>query len=389
MQSGTYCFPGTKRVIYGVDMCQALQHELAQEDARRVFILASATLARQTDALQRLRATLGERYAGVFSGIGAHTPREDVVAAANMAAAAGADLLLSIGGGSVTDATKMVAICLGNGITEAPALDALRVVTAPDGQTVRPRYRAPSVPSVAIPTTLSAGEFSAAAGCTDGRTMRKELYLHPDAIPRTVILDPAITVHTPQWLWLSTGVRAIDHAVEDLCATNSKPFSDATSRHALYLLGRGLRGVKADPADLNARLECQLGAWMSIIGTSAGVSKGASHGIGHALGGTGGVPHGYTSCVMLPHVLRFNRPVNAARQAWVSESLGRPGADAADVVAGLIAELGMPRTLRDVGLDPDLLDQIAQNAMLDRLIHSNPRKIDGPATVRALLDAAW
>ena len=389
MQSGTYRYPGTKRVVYGMAMEQALEQEWQLDDARRVFVLASATLARETDIVQRLRAALGARCAGVFTGIGAHTPRTSVVAAANQARAARADLLLCIGGGSVTDAAKMVALCLANDIGEPAALDRLRIVTRPDGSTVRPEVAAPGIASVIIPTTLSAGEFSAGAGCTDAATGRKESYSHPGAMPRTVILDPAVTVHTPQWLWLSTGVRAIDHAVEDLCAINSKPFSDATSRHALYLLGRGLRAVKADPADLAARLDCQLGAWMSIVGSSAGVSKGASHGIGHVLGGTGGVPHGYTSCVMLPHVLRFNRTVNAERQAWVSEALGRPGEDAADVISALVGELGLPQTLRDVGLAPGLLDRIAENAMLDRLIHSNPRRIDGPATVRMLLDAAW
>jgi maleylacetate reductase len=389
MQSGIYRYPGTRRVIYGMPMEEALEQELAQEDARRVFVLASATLAGKTDIVHRLRDTLGERCAGVFTGIGAHTPRTSVVAAAGQARAADADLLLGIGGGSITDAAKMVALCLANGIDDPAALDRLRIVTRPDGSTVRPEVGAPSVASVIIPTTLSAGEFSAAAGCTDTATGRKESYHHPAAIPRSVILDPAVTLPTPQWLWLSTGVRAIDHAVEDLCAINSKPFSDATSRHALTLLGRGLRAVKADPASLEARLDCQLGAWMSIIGSSAGVSKGASHGIGHVLGGTGGIAHGYTSCVMLPHVLRFNRKVNAERQAWVSEALGRPGDDAADVISDLVAELGLPQTLRDVGLAPGLLDTIAENAMLDRLIHSNPRRIDGPATVRRLLDAAW
>ena len=389
MQSGTYSYPGTKRVVYGMAMEQALEQEWRLDDARRVFVLASATLERDTDIVQRLRAALGARCAGVFTGIGAHTPRTSVVAAANQARTARADLLLGIGGGSVTDAAKMVALCLSNDIGEPAALDRLRIVTRPDGSTVRPEVRAPGIASVIIPTTLSAGEFSAAAGCTDTATGRKESYNHPGAIPRTVILDPAVTVHTPQWLWLSTGVRAIDHAVEDLCAINSKPFSDATSRHALYLLGRGLRAVKADPANLDARLDCQLGAWMSIVGSSAGVSKGASHGIGHVLGGTGGVPHGYTSCVMLPHVLRFNHAVNAERQAWVSEALGRPGEEAADVISALVGELGLPQTLRAVGLAPGLLDQIAENAMLDRLIHTNPRHIDGPATVRMLLDAAW
>ena len=128
---------------------------------------------------------------------------------------------------------------------------------------------------------------------------------------------------------------------------------------------------------------------MSVIGSNAGVHKGASHGIGHVLGGTAGVPHGYTSCVMLPHVMRFNHAVNAERQKLVSEALGRPGEPAADVLAALIAELGLPRTLREVNVKADLLERIAAESMHDRWIHTNPRKIDGPAVVRRLLDAAW
>jgi maleylacetate reductase len=208
-------------------------------------------------------------------------------------------------------------------------------------------------------------------------------------MPRAVILDPSVTVHTPEWLFLSTGVRAVDHAVEDICAINSQPFSDGVSLHALRLISRGLPAVKADPANLEARLDSQLGAWMSITGSQNGVSKGASHGIGHVLGGSADVPHGYTSCIMLPHVLRFNAPVNGDRQAWVSEALGRPDALAADAVAELIAGLGLPHRLRDVGVRRDQLDRIAEESMHDRWIHTNPRKINGPAAIRSLLDAAW
>jgi maleylacetate reductase len=389
MQSGIYSYPATSRIVYGTDFVEALARELDLTGERRVYVLASGTLERSTDVIRRVRDALGERYAGLCARIGAHTPRIDVTAAANAARAAQADLLLGVGGGSVTDAAKMVAICLGNGITDPAELDAYRVTVRADGSTVRPSYKPPSVASVIIPTTLSAGEFSALAGCTDTVRHVKEMYVHPQAAPRTVILDPAVTVHTPEWLWLSTGIRAVDHAAEDLCSISSKPFSDGTSFHALRLLGRGLRAVKADPKDLPARLDCQLGSWMSIIGSSAGVEKGASHGIGHVLGGTAGVPHGYTSCVMLPHVMRFNYPVNAERQKLVSEALGRPGEPAADVLAALIAELGLPRTLRDVGVSADLLDRVAEESMHDRWVHTNPRKIDGPAAVRQLLDAAW
>jgi len=389
MQSGIYSYPGTSRIVYGSDFAEALARELELVGARSVFVLASGTLSRSTNLVGRIRDVLGERLAGVCARIGAHTPRVDVVAAANAARAARADMLLTLGGGSVTDAAKMVGICLGNDISDAAELDAYRVTIHADGSAFRPDYKPPSVASVIIPTTLSAGEFGAGAGCTDTQRQVKEIFSHPMALPRTVIFDPAVTVHTPEWLWLSTGVRAVDHAVENLCSINSQPLSDAAALHALRLLGPGLRTVKAEPGNLPARLDCQLGAWMSMIGSAAGVTKGASHGIGHVLGGTAGVAHGYTSCIMLPHVMRFNEPVNGERQKLVSEALGRPGAPAADVLAELIAALGMPRTLREAGVKAELLDRVAENAMHDRWVHTNPRKIDGPAMVRQLLDAAW
>ena len=389
MQTGLYSYPATQRISYGTGFEEALARELDLVGARKVYLLASSTLQRETDLVPRIEKLLGPRFAGVFAKIGAHTPRVDVVSAANAARSAGTDMLLTLGGGSITDAAKMVAICLGNDVTETSQLDAYSVKIGADGKQVRPTYKPPSVDSVIIPTTLSAGEFSAIAGCTDTVRHVKEVFAQPKASPRTVILDPAITVHTPEWLWLSTGIRAVDHAVEDLCSRNAKPFSDGTSFHALRLLGRGLRAAKSDPGNLEARLDCQLGAWMSIVGSSAGVEKGASHGIGHVLGGTAGVPHGYTSCVMLPHVMRFNLPVNAERQKLVSEALGRPGVPAADVLADLIAELGLPRTLREVNVKAELLPRIAEESMHDRWVHTNPRKIDGPAVVRTLLDAAW
>jgi len=389
MIRGTHRFPPMERVIYGIPLAEALAQEIERTGAHAVYVLASGTLSRETGVIDTVRSVLGNKLAGVCAKIGAHTPRPDVVAAANAAREAKADALLTVGGGSVTDAAKMVGLCLGNDVTEPGQLDALRGRTSADGQTVRPSVNPPPVRSIAVPTTLSAGEFTHSAGCTDPVHHVKQSYSHPLMMPRAVIFDPALTVHTPESLFLSTGIRAVDHAVEDICSVNSQPFSDGVSMHALRLLSRGLAAVKADPSDLDARLDCQLGAWMSITGSQNGVSKGASHGIGHVLGGTADVPHGYTSCIMLPHVLRFNVTVNAERQAWVSEALGQPGMPAGDAVAALIAGLGLPGRLRDVGVRQEQLDQIAEGSMHDRWIHTNPRKIDGPATVRALLDAAW
>jgi maleylacetate reductase len=389
MLSGVYRFPAMDSVVFGKPFVEALAREVDRAEARAVFVLASGTLARETDTVDRLRAMLGNRLAGVCAKIGAHTPRTDVVAAANAAREAGADLIVTLGGGSVTDAAKMVALCLGNGVTDPAQLDGYRAQIAADGTARRPEVAPPSVRSIAIPTTLSAGEYTASAGCTDTARHVKESYGHPLMMPRTVILDPDVSVHTPEWLFLSTGIRAVDHAVEDICSVNGQPIAEGASYHALRLLASGLPAVKADGANLEARLDCQIGAWMSMVGSQTGVSKGASHGIGHVLGGTAGVPHGYTSCVMLPHVLRFNHPVNAGKQARVSEALGRPATAAAEVVAELIAGLGLPTRLRDVGIKPEQLDHIAEGSMHDRWIHTNPRKIDGPSVVRTLLDAAW
>jgi len=376
-------------VVFGKPYAEALALEVDRLDTRAVFVLASGTLARETDLVERLRQMLGNRFAGLCAKIGAHTPRTDVVAAANMAREAGADLIVTLGGGSVTDAAKMVGLCLGNGVTTPEQLDEYRARIAADGTARHPSVKPPGLRMIAVPTTLSAGEFSAGAGCTDTLRHVKESFSHPLMIPRTVILDPVASVPTPEWLFLSTGIRAVDHAVEDICSVDGQPISEGAAFHALRLLGRGLPAVKADSADLTARLDCQIGAWMSMVGSQTGVSKGASHGIGHVLGGTAGVPHGYTSCIMLPHVLRFNLEVNADKQARVSEALGHAGAPAADVVGALIAGLGLPTRLRDVAVEQDQLDLIAENSTHDRWVHTNPRKIDGPAVVRTLLDAAW
>ena len=389
MLTGTYRFPPMESVVYGRPFADALREQVEAAGAHSVFLLASGTIARETDMVAQVRTALGNRLAGVCAKIGAHTPRTDVVMAANAAREAGADLLATLGGGSVTDAAKMVAFCLGNDVSEAAQLDDYRAQISADGKASRPRSNPPTVRTIAIPTTLSAGEYSASAGCTDTARNLKESYGHPLMMPKSVLLDPRATIHTPEWLFLSTGIRAVDHAVEDICSPECQPISEGASYHALKLLGRGLSGVKDDPLDLDARLEAQLGAWMSMVGSQTGVPKGASHGIGHVLGGTAHVPHGYTSCVMLPHVLRFNAAVNADRQALVSEALGRPGVGAADVVAQLIAGLGLPARLRDVGVKEDQLDLIAELSMHDRWLHTNPRKIDGPPVVRELLDAAW
>jgi maleylacetate reductase len=382
VEPGVYRFPKMDGIVFGRPWTEVLPELVNRLGARRIFVLGSATLAAGAALGDTLSAGLGASLATLHVGIRAHTPRDDVIVAAAAARAVNADLIVTIGGSSVTDAGKMLQLCLAADIRVAAALDPWRAVA-------RPLLPAMGVRMVSIPTTLSGAEFTALAGCTDLERRVKEPFAHPEMIPHTVILDPQITLHTPMPLWLSSGLRAVDHAVETLCAIHTQPLFEAAASRALALLARGLSLTKRDPADLTARLESQLGVWLSLIGPQAGAPMGASHGIGHALGGTAGVPHGVTSCIMLPHVLRWNKVVNADRQRCVAAALGEGEADAGDLIAGLVRRLELPSRLRDVGVDRAALPRIAQVSMHDRHIPTNPRRIEGPDDIMTLLEAAW
>ena len=215
-------------------------------------------------------------------------------------------------------------------------MEPFRTVVDENGNRHFPEYTAPSVRSIVIPTTLSGGEFNARAGITNTVEKLKQSYIHPGIIPISVILDPAATIYTPEWLWLSTGIRAIDHAVETFCSLDATPYTDGAALQALRLLSKGLSKVRANPSDLDARLQCLMGAWISMTGVVTGTRLGASHAIGHILGGTANVPHGHTSCVMLPYVLDYNAAINSHRQSEIASALGEPGSTAGDALDRLI-----------------------------------------------------
>lgn len=388
LQSGRVGFGQMEEVLFGKPAADAVAEISRRLDAQRVFLMVSGTLNRETDEIEKLRRALGNRCAGVFDRMPPHTPRNAVIAAAEQARDAKADLIATLGGGSITDGAKAVQLCLANDIRTAEALDDYRPVKGPDGAMGPPPCKAPTVRQVTVPTTLSAGEFSAIAGVTDERRKVKELFRHPGVIPRAVVLDPAVTVHTPEWLWLSTGIRAVDHCVEGVCSGEANPYGDAQALHGLSLLARGLPRVKADPGDLEARLDCQIGSWLSMAPLAAGVPMGASHGIGYVLGAVFDIPHGHTSCIMLPSVMRWNKPANAERQALIAAAMGHPGEDAGDVLDAFIAGLGMPRSLSAVKVGPEQYDRIAEQAMGTPWVPRNPRRIDGPAQVREILELA-
>ena len=242
---------------------------------------------------------------------------------------------------------------------------------------------------IAVSTTLSASEFTENAGITQSATNTKQSFRHRLFAPRTVILDPAATLDTPDWLLFCTGIRSVDHAVENYCSDRASLATEALSLQGLKLLSRALPAIKRSPADLGPRLEAQIGMWQAIAASAAGVPTGASHGIGYALGATFGVAHGHTSCVMLPAVLQWNAAVNAGRQQALSEAMGAPDRPASQLVKELVMGLDQPVTLRGVGIKRENLAEIARRALEYHPVKVNPRPIRSAEDVMEILELAW
>lgn len=388
MLTGTHRYFLQERVIYGKPAAEAVAEEATALGASRVFVMTNRSLGGEGGMAAAVAKGLGDLHAGTYTGITAHSPRECVVAGAALARAAQADLLVAVGGGSVIDATKGMLLCLWHGLTRTEELDGYRGGRGSDPSR-RPAGMEQAIRMLAVPTTYSAAEFTFYAGISDTQRHVKESFGRPLFVPQAVVLDPAATLATPLALLLSTGMKAVDHAVERLCALQGHPFSDATGGEALRLLTQALPAIKRDPAELGPRLDGQLGMWLSITGAASGVGVGASHAIGHTLGGSYGVPHGITSCVTLPAVLRWNAKVNSERQKKVSDLFGRPGVEAAQLVGDLVASLGLPGRLRDVGIKREDFRAIAEHTMHDPPTRTNPRPIQAPDDLVEILELAW
>ncbi|KAL3494956.1 alcohol dehydrogenase [Aspergillus germanicus] len=395
---------------YGIPFPEAVaRHVVDTFDAKRVYVICSGSLARNTDSLDRLAQTLEKVKVSIIGkriGMKPHTLWSEVLEITADARACEADLILTLGGGSLTDGAKVVAFALANNAKTFEDLETLcmgKNQEPPSALDLKPS----SVPIVSVPTTLSAGEYSNFAGATNDNTQRKQSFQAPSRGPQLIVLDPQLVASTtPESVWLSTGVRAVDHCVETYCATQgTTEDTDALALKALANLVPGLVRSRRDPKgeDLDARLSCQLGSVDAMAACTSGrVQLGASHGIGHQLGPLG-VGHGETSCILLPAVCKFNARHNANvdRQTRLrdfllkqdivtdvlkSRGLKKEDVDLGDVLDAVIRELGMPRSLGDVGVGRDKLDGLAQNSLHDRWCRTNPVPLTEKGQVLEILE---
>src|SRR6185436_8799229 len=280
MLTETFEWTAQERVIHGKPAAEAVRAEMERLGAKRVLLTTTRSLA-DGRLVREVASALGDRCAGRFSAISAHSPREAVIAGAAAAREADADHLLAVGGGSVIDATKTMQIALWRGVRDVDMLSTLSQKRGTPSLVPLPSDR---IRMTAVPTTLSAAEYTAGAGITDVQRKVKMHFRHPLMVPGAVILDPAATLETPMELLLSTGMRAMDHAVEHWCSIKAHPLTDGLGLQAMGMLAENLPSLKARPDDLEPRLNCQLAAWLTQVGGTHLAPNGASHGIGYILG---------------------------------------------------------------------------------------------------------
>lgn len=254
-----------------------------------------------------------------------HAPEADIDRAVARLGTLRPEAIVSLGGGSPIDAAKVIGLRLGG---EPP-------------------------PHVAVPTTLSGAELASGAGFTDALGNKVGLR-DPRGRVAAVIYDPELSLRTPLELWLSTGVRALDHACEGFLAAGDHPYSDVLCLEGARRLLRSLPAARQQPEDVDVRGENQLAAWLAYALPAA--AGGLSHVMGKQVGARHGIPHGVTSCVLLPHVLRYRARREPDRMALLAAGLG---GEPAGLVAGLVAELELPRRFSDYGLEQRDLAQAA------------------------------
>jgi alcohol dehydrogenase class IV len=312
-----------QRVLLGAGTTSELPAEVDRAGMTKVVLVTSATLkAASSPPSTEVERLLGARHQATFTGVSEHTPESAVRQLQDLLEQTAADGVVSLGGGSVIDGCKAAIHAVG-----------------PE-----------RIAHLSIPTTLSGAEFTSSAGVTEEESRLKKGMRDPASAPQRVILDPEVTIHTPERLWLSTGIRALDHAVETHWAPEQDPLTILLAAEAIRRLRRGLPVCLRQPEDLSARLNAQVAAWWAALGL-AGNTMGPSHLLGRTLGATFEIPHGITSCVFLPAVIEHMArsqpelvlPLLEPFEVSSPEEVGPACRD-------FISQLGLPVSLENAGL---------------------------------------
>ena len=342
-----------EKVISGPGSVDALGAEMDARGVARAVIVTGASLGR-SHLLERVRGALGARCAGVSCHAAEHAPAGGVRAISAMLTELQADAVISFGGGSAIDSAKVAAASFMNArdmTLEGGPLDLKRAFA--------PRRDAGMV-HIAIPTTLSAGAFTPGGGVTDEATHIKRAVLDARLQPCVVIHDPELCTQTPDLLWVSTGIRVLDHAIETLYSKRAHPLSNALAFSAIRMIVAHLPASRGpDRTSYPHRTRCLDAAWLSLYG-AFNTGLGLSHALGHQIGPAFGIAHGVTSSLCLVPAMRFIATRTPECFEEIAEALRVPWAEprssalaCADVIQSFIAQFEVPTRLRQLNVSSE------------------------------------
>ncbi|MGW7823563.1 maleylacetate reductase [Streptomyces puniciscabiei] len=336
------------RVVMGPGVLGRLADELDAAGLKRVLILCSPPQQALGEVVAQL---IGDRAVGVHPHARMHVPVESAAAARDRVAELGADGCVAVGGGSAIGLGKAIALELG-----------LKII--------------------AVPTTYAGSEMTSVWGLTENG--RKRTGKDPRVLPVSVLYDPELTLSLPALASATSGMNAIAHAVEALYAPDASPVISLMAEEGVRSLAAALPAVVAKGKDLLARGDAQYGAW--LCGACLGATTmSLHHKLCHALGGTLDLPHAETHTVVLPHALAYNQPAAPDAVAALQRALGGVD-DPATALWELAGRLSTPRSLRELGMEEDDIDQIVEQVLAHP--YANPREVTADGLTR-LLSRAW
>ncbi|WP_233836718.1 iron-containing alcohol dehydrogenase family protein [Paraburkholderia sp. ZP32-5] len=380
-----------KHVEFGRASLSRIRDVMDRIGAKRAVVMCGNSVA-SGPMLTMVKNALGDRYAGVFTGVRAHTPLEDVLVAAAEIQKLQADVVVSVGGGSAIDAAKGVVLALATGGDYDPY-----AIKYADKGMQRASLGAATLRHIAVPTTAgSASDVMPTAGIRDVAANRKLLFWDSALVPDATILDPEMAVFAGAKLTAASGMTAVARAIESLYSKDRNPIATGLALHAARLMRKSLPVAVEHPDDLDARADCQFACVMS--GTAAINSMvSVVHAIGHVVGGRYGLQHGISHGIMLAPALRKLLPMAGGdAHRYVLDALGCEQTDsvtdaantAANAIGALLARLPLPQRLRDVGVTEEEIADIAHHTMGDYMMANLPGPL-GEQDVEALLREAW
>lgn len=337
--------------------------------ARRALIVTDAFLA-TTAVVGAVRSSLESVgiIVSVFDGVAPNPTTTAVDAGSDAAAAAGADLIVPVGGGSSMDAAKGIAL---------GAVNPQRGTDLDCGSS----FAQPALPIIAVPTTAGTGsEVNAFGVITDVVGHRKFYVGHGSALARAAILDPELTLGLPPAATAATGMDALTHALESYLSVRANPYSDGIALQVISTVTEYLPRAVADGSDLEARAELLLASHVAGVGFSH-TGLGLVHGIAHPLGGRFNIPHGLALCIVIEDVLRFSRSARDARLARVAFALGVGRTDASEAdnaeatitaIGDLARRVGMAARLSTFGVTEGSLATLAHDTLADPVTINAP-----------------